>query len=312
MGLGGLSQGQHVDSKIIVTSACRFPKVIHMSLRHLVIMALLLLAPRFDAVAQGNSKQEQAELDGYTRFLRMTNDELKELVAKAESGNAEAQYWVAVDSEVGLRLTEDQNKAHEFLLKSAQGGFAPAQREYGLKLPHSDPASQQWLLAAALQGDSKAEMWMGAATENGWFGTTDLKEAIKWYRMAAEEGEAEAQMLLGNRYEKGHGVEQNYATAAEWYRKAAQHTLPVETGTGVNEGRYGLALLYIDGLGVPQDYVQAYFLLRLIGPKEYLKMTQPHMTAEQVDEGEQLVKDWKAQHHLPPEIITAYDIVETP
>jgi TPR repeat protein len=283
-----------------------------MTLRHLVLMILLLLAPRLDAVAQGNSKQEQAELDGYAHFLAMTKAELKELVAKAESGDAEAQYWVAVDSEVGLKLNEDQDKANEFLLKSAQGGFAPAQRRYGLSLPHTDPASQEWLLAAAQQGDDEAEMWMGAATEDGWFGITDLSAAIKWYRMAAEDGQAGAQFLLGNRYEKGHGVEQNYATAAEWFRKAAQHTLPIQTGTGVNEGRYHLALLYIEGRGVPQDYVQAYFLLRLIGQEEYLKMTKPHMTAEQINDGERLVKDWKAQHRLPPEIIAAYHIVETP
>lgn len=278
-----------------------------------LLAALLVAIPYNNSRAQGNSDQEQAELDGYARFLSMTSRELKALEARAESGDAEAQYWVAIDSEVGLRLKHDPEKATEWLLKSAEGGFAPAQRKYGLRFAHSDPpVGHQWLLAAATQGDGEAQMWLGAADEQGWFGTTDLQEAMKWYRLAAAEGQVGAQFLLGNRYELGHGVEQNYAAAAEWYRRAAEHVLPVTTGTGVNEARYHLALLYLEGRGVPQDYIQAYFWLRLIGPEEYLNKTKPHMSPEQIGEGEQMVKEWKKQHPLKPEIMAAYHIVDEP
>ena len=275
------------------------------------LVALLLAIPQFNASAQGNSVQEQAELDGYARFLSMTSTELKELVSKAESGDAEAQYWVGVDSESGLRLKRDSEKAAQWLLKSAERGFAPAQRKYGLMLAHSDPrVGKQWLLAAAEQGDAEAQMWLGAADEEGWFGTVDTQGALKWYRMAAEAGQVDAQMLLGNRYELGHEVQQDYAVAADWYRKAAEHVLPVSPGA--DEARYHLALLYVEGRGVPQDYLKAYFWLRLVGSGENVIEAKAHMTPTQISEGEQLVKQWKEQHRLKPEIIAAYHIVDVP
>jgi TPR repeat protein len=172
-------------------------------------LALLLFIPQFTARAQGTSVQEQSELDGYAHFLSMTVPELKALLSQAESGAAEAQYWAAVDSLSGLRLEMDWNKATEWFLKSAEGGFAPAQRRYELMLRQSDPlAGEHWLHAAAERGDAEAQMWLGAPDEEGWFGVTDVQATLKWYRMAAEAGQVDAQMLLGNRYELGHGVNQ--------------------------------------------------------------------------------------------------------
>jgi TPR repeat protein len=97
-------------------------------------LALLLFIPQFTARAQGNSVQEQSEFDGYAHFLSMTFPELKAFLSQAESGAAEAQYWVAVGSLSGLRREMDWNKATECFLKSAEVGFAPAQRRYGLML----------------------------------------------------------------------------------------------------------------------------------------------------------------------------------
>lgn len=279
--------------------------------QRLFFVALLLVIPQFNASGQGNSVQEQAELDDYAHFLSMTPTELKELVSKAESGDAEAQYWVAVDSESGLRLEMDSEKATQWLLKSAEGGFAPAQRKYGLMFAHSDSqVGRQWLLAAAEQGDAEAQMWLGAADDEGWFGAPDVQGALKWYRMAAEAGQVDAQMLLGNRYELGHSVQQDYVVAAEWYRKAAEHVLPISPGA--DEARYHLALLYIEGRGVPQDYVQAYFWLRLVGPEENVIKAKAHMSPTQISDGDELVKHWKEQHRLKPEIIAAYQIVDVP
>lgn len=274
------------------------------------LLLLLLATAASSALAQGNSPQEQAHLDGYVHFLTMSLAELKELISKAESGDAEAQYWIAIDCDSGLRLPDDYfGKSEEWLKKSAEGGYAPAQREYGLRMAHKDPpAGEHWLLAAAQQGDAEAEMWLGAATEDSWFGTTDLQSAMKWYRMAAEEGQVDAEMLLGNRYEMGHGVEQDYAKAAEWYRKAAEHVLP--NSPGVSEARYHLGQLYVDGHGVPQDYVRAYFWFRLIGPKEYLDKIIPYMTPEEIAQAEELARRWRQEHHLPAEIMRAYHIVE--
>jgi TPR repeat protein len=241
----------------------------------------------------------------------MKGAELEKLISKAESGDAEAQYWVAIKCREDQLETINPREAEQWFLKSAEQGFVFAEREYGRMMARSNPpVGERWLLRAAEQGDADAQMSLGIAYEQNWFGTTDLHESIKWYRKAAEAGQVDAQMLLGNRYEMGHGVEQNYVVAAQWYRKAAEHVLPLSTGA--DEARYRLALLYIEGHGVPQDYVQAYFWLRLVGPEENVNKAKAHMTAAQIDGGEQLVKEWKEHHQLKPEIARAYDIKEEP
>lgn len=277
---------------------------------YLFLVVLLLAVPQVNPSAQGNSDQEQAEMDGYAHFLSMANADLRSLESKAESGDPEAQYWVAIDSQSGLRLKMDPEKATELLLRSAEGGFAPAQRKYGLMFAHRDPPiGEYWLRAAAGQGDAEAQMWLGAAADQGWFGTIDAQGALKWYRMAAEAGQVDAEMLLGNRYELGHGVERDYAVAANWYRKAAEHALPI--APGADEARYRLAQLYIEGRGVSQDYVQAYFWLRLVSPMETSE-AKDHMTPGEISDAESLVKQWKELHRLRPEIKAAYHIVDEP
>jgi TPR repeat protein len=278
--------------------------------RFLIFFLFLSILP-FKSAAQDVPDPKQAELEMSVRVWSMTGVELKELISKAQSGDAQAQYWVGIKCQEGQLESTDPKEAPTWFLKSAQQGFAPAQRTYGkLVANNNPPEGERWLLRAAERGDADAEMWLGAAYEQNWFGTVDLQESIKWYRKAAEAGQVDAQMLLGNRYEMGHGVEQNYALAAQWYRKAAEHVLPLSTGA--SEARYRLALLYIEGHGVPQDYVQAYFWLRLVGPEENVNKAKAHMTAAQIDEGEELVKRWKEHHRLKPEIARAYDIKEEP
>jgi len=50
-------------------------------------------------------------------------------------------------------------------------------------------------------------------------------------------------------------VTQDYAQAVKWYRKAAEQ--------GDADAQFNLALMYDNGQGVPQDYVQAHMWLNL-------------------------------------------------
>ena len=61
-------------------------------------------------------------------------------------------------------------------------------------------------------------------------------------------------------YGDGERVPQNYAQAANWYRKAAEH---VPNFGGADQGKNNLGLLYMNGLGVLKDYVQAYMWFSL-------------------------------------------------
>ncbi len=162
--------------------------------------------------------------------------------------------------------------------------------------PKWTEADERKLLAKAQQGDSSSQMWLGAAYEQGWFGKTNVPEALKWFRSSAEQGDPDAQFSLGQMYEDGEGVSQNYALAAKWYRKAAEH---VPDLGGAGQGRNRLGMLYLDGHGVPKDYVQAYMWFRLADFEPNLSLAKVHMTPEQILEAERLVVEWKSRHAMP-------------
>lgn len=156
-------------------------------------------------------------------------------------------------------------------------------------------ADERYLLAKSQQGDASSQMWLACGYEQGWFGKTDIPEALRWFRNSAEQGNPDAQYLLGQMYEEGEGVSQNFSMAAKLYRKAAEHDPDLG---GAGQGRYHLGLLYLDGNGVPKDYVQAYFWLRLaeFESDPHLSTAKAQMTPEQILEAERLVEEWKFQN----------------
>jgi uncharacterized protein len=173
--------------------------------------------------------------------------------------------------------------------------------QQGAFRPKSEPTKrtevdEKRLLVKAQQGDADAQMWLGAGYEQGWFGKTNLPEALKWFRKSAEQGNPDAQISLGQMYEDGEGVIQNYSLAAKWYRKAAEHEPDLG---GAGQGRNNLGMLYMDGRGVPQDYVQAYIWFRLAAVEPNLSLAKAHMTPEQILNAERLIEDWKSRHVKP-------------
>jgi TPR repeat protein len=272
----------------------------------LLSLLLVVLIPGGRAVAHQAPDPKQAELTGYAHLIAMSQSDLNELMAKAQSGDAEAQYWLGTAYSVGKFLPKDLKEAARWWLKSAGQGHVPAQRRYGTALlPNSPSAGERWLLQAAEQGDAEAQLWLGVAYERGSFGATNAVEALKWYRKAAEGGDPDAQVVLGQEYEDGEGVEQNYQLAAEWYRKAAEH---VPNLGGAGQGSCRLGLLYMRGLGVPQDYVQAYFWFSLNGHDGNAVDAKAHLLPAEIRGTERLVKKWKEQHRVSPEVAAALHI----
>jgi TPR repeat protein len=74
---------------------------------------------------------------------------------------------------------------------------------------------------------------------------------------AANQGHAMAQHGIGFMYLEGEGMEKNPAEAALWFRKAADHGLAGSLTT--------LAMMYEQGLGVPQDAAKAQELYKQAG-----------------------------------------------
>jgi TPR repeat protein len=274
--------------------------------RILFPLLLLLLIPTARSTAQENSESnsldsKQAELMVSARLKTMTPSDLQALMVKAQAGDAGAQCWLGRAYDGGL-LPKDDERAVGWFLKSAEQGYAPAQRFFGLMFAHTNPpVSERWMLRAAEQGDAEAQFWLGVAYDEDWFGTTDVKEAVKWYQRAAERGNPDAQVELGQKYEDGEGVEQSFKLAAEWFQRAAEH---VPDLGGAGQGRHRLGLLYMEGLGVPLDYVRAYFWFSLSGTDTTEAKT--HLSPVQIREAERRVNEWKQQHRVSPEIAAAF------
>lgn len=109
-------------------------------------------------------------------------------------------------------------------------------------------------LKAAQQGDSKAQINLGLAYENGKGIAKDEAQAAEWFRKAAEKGDPLAQDILGYLYANGKGVATDKEHAMVWYRKAAEQ--------GNVNAQFNLAIAYKNGIGLAKDEAEA---VRLFG-----------------------------------------------
>ena len=261
------------------------------------LLFILLVSPFL--TAQQTPDSTNSRLATILHLPTLTSHDWEALFAEADSGNAEAQYWLGRIYDAGrLRLLpKDAEKSMHWYQKPAEQGYAPA--EYFLCLMHANREeleNERCMWRAAENGVPEAQFWIGVAYEqNLWFGITDKQEAFKWFKRAAEHDQVDAEAALGRCYEAGEGVEQNYHLAREWYRKAAEH---VPNLGGAGQGRNELGLLYMDGLGLPKDYVQAYMWFSLAGT-ENLSAVQVEMTPAQIIRAQQMADEWKKQHPDP-------------
>jgi TPR repeat protein len=201
----------------------------------------------------------QERLPASTKALLVTLTNLKELTPsgftkvamKAESGDREAQYWLALIYAEGRVVPKDDAASRDWMLKSAQQGYVPAQagmgqvylrKVKGSSTVHDYGDADRWLRLAAIQGDAQAQFWLGTGYEQGWFGVADYHEALKWLRKAARQGLPDAQFCLGQMYAEGEGVPESDVTAARWYRKAADHS---PSYLGGNLGSRSTASLHV-------------------------------------------------------------------
>jgi TPR repeat protein len=106
----------------------------------------------------------QAELIATAHFEALTAVEQTELLLKAQSGDAESQYWLGVL--YTDRTVSDLEEGRRWVLKAAEQGYARAERLYGFMTEHVNPSiGRWWLLRAAEQGDAEAQFRLGTAYE---------------------------------------------------------------------------------------------------------------------------------------------------
>jgi len=122
-----------------------------------------------------------------------TEAEFDELSAKAEGGDAKAQY------NLGMMYHNGGGKAH----------------------PRDYEEAMKWLRLAADQGNVEAEDRVGLMYYLGEGVRQDYAEAVRWYKTAANKGNAHAQWQLVDMYQKGIGVPRDLEESKRWARAGA-------------------------------------------------------------------------------------------
>jgi Sel1 repeat len=128
--------------------------------------------------------------NGRKKKQRLTDDEVEQLTAAAEGGDAEAQY------KLGMVYHNGRGKDH----------------------PRDYDEAMKWLRMSADQGNAEAEDWVGLMYYRGEGVAKDFTEAARWYRLAAEKGNGHAQWQLVDMYQRGIGVPRDVEESKRWAR----------------------------------------------------------------------------------------------
>ena len=148
-----------------------------------------------------------------------TAQQVATLEASANTGDAKAQFVLALRYAEGRGVPKDDAKAAALVTKAANSGLVVAQYR------------------------------MGALYERGIGIEKNLQEARKWYERAAQSGNRKAMHNLAVLYADGTGIGQNYAEAARWFKQGAEY--------GVTDSQYNLAVLFERGMGLDKNPTEA-------------------------------------------------------
>jgi TPR repeat protein len=195
------------------------------------------------------------------------SQEIRQLRAKAESGDVAAQYLLALRYDEGLGVSVNDIEAVKWYRKAADRGIATAQVNLGMMYYNGEGVPK------------------------------DDAEAVRWYRKAAERGNPNAQFSLGFMYSNGKGLAEDDIAAVNWYRKSSEQGQPY--------AQFNLGLMYYNGDGVPKNNVEAYFWWNLAAArglpsseivanaKTNRDRLENEMTREQIADAQRRSAAWK-------------------
>ena len=231
--------------------------------------------------------------------------------AKAEKGDAEAQYYIGKVNCDG-EFRKDYAQAIKWLTLSADQGYEKAKILLSeiQDIAAKQEAFFQEMKTRAQNADAIAQYNLGTCYYSGQGTAQDLVEAVKWFHKAADQGVPLAQFNLGYCYYFGIGVTKDPVEAARWFREAAERDNA--------NAQLNFALCLAKGDGVAKDYAEAYKWANLASAhgdeaaKETLRELEIRLTAAQVAEGQRLSREFKPRAGLPTTSVhTAEDLRST-
>lgn len=162
---------------------------------------------------------------------------------------------IIIVSFLALPILAHGDESVQQIISRAESGNADAQFQLGTMYIDGDVVKKdtataaKWFLKAANQEVLAAQYYMGYAYRDGVGVPQNYKESAKWFRKAAEKGLSDAQYELGCLYIDGNGVPQNFVLAARWFERAAKQ--------GHVDSQFLLGSMYAEGKGVPQNLAEA-------------------------------------------------------
>jgi TPR repeat protein len=185
------------------------------------------------------------------------------LLAKANAGDAEAQYELGNVYNYGDGARQDYAQALLWYRKSAEQGNANSQFQLGGMyhlghgVPQDDVTAFNWTKKAAEQGHGDAEFYVSTAYDAGWGVPPDHAQGFFWLRRGAEDGNANSQYFLGLGYEHGlPHMAQDYAKAYFWLDLAASESDPKQGKEAATERDVAASHLTQAELASEQERVQ--------------------------------------------------------
>lgn len=141
---------------------------------------------------------------------------------KANQGDAEAQFQLAVIYQNGRLIQQDQQQAREWLHKAAEQGHVKAMFNLGvtygdgLGVPVDDAEAFKWYQAAASVGDPRAHFNLGSFYIAGRGTPIDGPKANEHWFEAALRGMHLAQVRLALSFARGDGGKVDHQLAFVW------------------------------------------------------------------------------------------------
>ncbi len=132
--------------------------------------------------------------------------DLSQLTARAESGDAEAQFQLGRAYYRGQGVPKDETKAVEWIGKAAAQGNADAMTSMGffhaqgIGMPRDEQKAIGWFRRGSEAGSPKSQLNLGLMLRQGKTIERDPKESMAWLDQAAASGDPEAVKTVGQLY----------------------------------------------------------------------------------------------------------------
>jgi TPR repeat protein len=156
-----------------------------------------------------------------------TNNNVPVLLAKANAGDADAQYQLGNAYNYGQKVRQDFTQALLWYRKGAEQGNADAEFQlgglyhFGHGVPQDEAQGFAWTMKAAEQGNVDAQFFVSSCYKIGWGVAPNDTQSVAWLRKASEQGDSRSQLYLALAYGTGTGVAKDYSEAYFWFGAAA-------------------------------------------------------------------------------------------